>query len=773
MPTLQYPLQSPVVSAPPSPEPMPVVSENEPKVTKITNCKILRDHKIVEQDAIWIQAGKIIDPHKFFWYQKRLPDVVLDAKGLLVVPGFIETQINGAFGVDFSVPSDDTTYERDLMKVNQGLLKYGTTSYCPTIVSSSAQVYHRVLSHLKPRAGSAATGATVLGAHVEGPFINEARIGAHELKVLQNSAKNGYEDFKNVYGLEGATPEDQGELTKKSQNSVKIITCAPELDGIMESIPDLVKAGITVSVGHSMANTAQAENAVEKGATFITHLFNAMPQFHHRDPGVIGLLGSRPDLPRPYYGLICDGIHVHPNSVKIAYDSHPEGVILVTDAMSAMGLAPGNYQLGNMSVTKEEDRVYIEGTDTLAGRSEEVPEFQHQHHSHCRHGSSFDEVTTATEHARMAPASIPPGPTMTMTASMTETNSNTTTSTLGLLHTTASTNSTLDEKATLKPIATADTAPEADIATTFLSPPASAPASRKNILHRALVDLDRVFAQMGLFLSNAVVNSPLTSITTPRVTISAMRLVSFESMRPTIEVMDDAHIDDDFYVSNDGRNTLIPLDGRDTPDAPDTIVVVDTPSLVALSSHDPHNPPSGANEEKSAVGSSPLDQAAAAKVDLLGSDNHNKENDAGAEQDSSHTRLEEQQRKKDKEEEEQEKRGEKSNGAEKKTKPEKAASTSTTHTDDDLRCPYSSVITLDACIRNFIKFTNCSIIEALEAVTLHPATLLGIQDQKGVIKPGADADLVFLSDDLFVKRVFVAGEEVDLEAIDVQITEKF
>ncbi|KAF9550668.1 hypothetical protein EC957_011984 [Mortierella hygrophila] len=452
---MQYPValqtSSLSSSAPASPEPHTPIPENEPKVIKITNCKILRDHKIVEHDAIWIQGGKIIDPHKFFWYQKRLPDQVLDAGGLLVVPGFIEAQINGAFGVDFSVPSDPETYEKDLLLVNRGLLKYGTTSYCPTIVSSSASVYHKVLSHLKPRKGSAKTGATILGAHVEGPFINEARIGAHELKVLQASAKNGYADFKDVYGFEGETPEAQKKLSQENLNSVKIITCAPELEGIMESIPDLAKAGITISVGHSMANISQAEEAVQKGATFITHLFNAMPQFHHRDPGVIGLLGSRFDLPRPYYGLICDGIHVHPNSVKIAYDSHPEGVILVTDAMSAMGLAPGNYQLGNMNVTKEEDRVYIEGTDTLAG----------------------------------------------------------------------------------------------------------------------------------------------------------------------------------------------------------------------------------------------------------------------------------------------------------------------------------SVITLDACIRNFIQFTSCSLIEALEAVTLHPAVLLGIQETKGVIKPGADADLVFLSDDLFVKRVFVAGEEVDLDAIDVQVTEKF
>ena len=95
---MQYPVAlqtNALTSAPASPEPSTPISDNEPKVIKITNCKILRDHKIVEHDAIWIQGGKIIDPHKFFWYQKRLPDTVLDAGGLLVVPGFIEAQING------------------------------------------------------------------------------------------------------------------------------------------------------------------------------------------------------------------------------------------------------------------------------------------------------------------------------------------------------------------------------------------------------------------------------------------------------------------------------------------------------------------------------------------------------------------------------------------------------------------------------------------------------------------------------------------------------
>lgn len=95
---MQYPVALQLhnfISVPSSPEPNTPLPENTPKVIKITNCRVLKDHKIVEKDAIWIQDGKIIDPHKFFWYQKRLPDVVLDAEGLLVAPGFIEAQING------------------------------------------------------------------------------------------------------------------------------------------------------------------------------------------------------------------------------------------------------------------------------------------------------------------------------------------------------------------------------------------------------------------------------------------------------------------------------------------------------------------------------------------------------------------------------------------------------------------------------------------------------------------------------------------------------
>ncbi|KAG0371609.1 putative N-acetylglucosamine-6-phosphate deacetylase [Mortierella sp. AD032] len=619
---MQYPVALQLhnlISAPSSPEPKTIVPENTAKVIKITNCRVLRDSKIVDKDAIWIQDGKIIDPHKFFWYQKRLPDEVLDAEGLLVSPGFIETQINGAFGVDFSVPSDQDTYERDLTKVSRGLLKYGTTSYCPTIVSSSAAVYHKVLPFLKPRPGSSDSGASILGAHVEGPFINEARVGAHERKVLQASASNGYNDFKSVYGLEGATPEEQRKLNDEDLHSVKIITCAPELDGVMASIPDLVKAGITVSIGHSMANTSEAEKAVLQGATFITHLFNAMPQFHHRDPGVIGLLGSRLDLPRPYYGLICDGIHVHPNSVKIAYDSHPEGVILITDAMSAMGLSPGNYRLGNMNVSKEVDRVVVEGTNVLAGS--QTPVLTASHHRATKDAMRQQYTEKEQHHDFM-----------------------TITSNEGFLPT----------------------------------PPGSASLSPQKIMTSGIPSsLDQLPQPSSLdLLYNGFIDSTIWSSS-----------IVHSDVYEEHDVYDDC----EHYEGSGHSLRIISLSVSDTDDDGEV-----------------------------------YDRALSSSGDTTGED----EDSTSLQRISSPVLTD-------------------------------------VNNDGDLCCPSSSVITLDACMRNFIQFTSCSLVEALEAVTLHPAVLLGIQERKGVIKPGADADLVFLSDDLHVKRVFVAGEEVDLTSINV------
>ncbi|CAJ0754286.1 1867_t:CDS:2 [Entrophospora sp. SA101] len=262
---------------------------------KIINARLIHNHKIIENDVLFIQNGLIIDPQNHFFTKESSPDLVIDAKGLFVVPGFIDIQINGAFGVDFSQTSadfDEQKVKADLTKVSKGLLRTGCTSFIPTLISSEDHVYKNMLPLIGPRKGNLKNGAEILGSHVEGPFITPEKCGVHEkykFKVLSN----GFSDFENTYGSENI------------RNSIKLITVAPEVEGVLDNIERLVKSGITVSIGHSAATVVEAESAIKKGAKCITHLFNAMQQ---ANPGIIGLLGTT-CIKRPYYGVICDGIH--------------------------------------------------------------------------------------------------------------------------------------------------------------------------------------------------------------------------------------------------------------------------------------------------------------------------------------------------------------------------------------------------------------------------------------------------------------------------------
>lgn len=150
---------------------------------------------------------------------------------------------------------------------------------------------------------------------------------------------------------------------------IKIITLAPEQVSDANVIDELVKAGITVSLGHSMASLSDGERAVRHGATLITHLFNAMLPFHHRDPGLVGLLTSDQIPPGRivYFGIIADGVHTHSAALRIAYRTHPDGLILVTDAISALGLEDGIHHIGQLPLEVKQGRAFIAGTDTLCG----------------------------------------------------------------------------------------------------------------------------------------------------------------------------------------------------------------------------------------------------------------------------------------------------------------------------------------------------------------------------------------------------------------------
>ncbi|KAJ3108894.1 hexokinase A [Physocladia obscura] len=335
------------------------------KITKFTNCDILRNGKIIKDETLWLRGGKIVDPASLFYDFFDGPDEVvnLGEKKSLIVPGFLDLQINGYFGCDFA---ETENIDKNIDKVAKGLIKYGVTSFCPTLVSSHPETYHKVLPIISHKRGKFSGRAEVLGAHIEGPFLAEARKGAHDANALR-SAPNGYADLLECYG---PTFEEKGAIT--------ILTVAPELEGLHACIHDLQKrSDIIVSLGHTEASYKEAEAAVAAGATMVTHLFNAMEAFHHRDPGPVGLIGcslQNSAVEKPYYGIIADGVHADPSSVRIAYVAHPEGCILVTDAIAAAGVEGDNFMLGTMRIRRKSNvEVVIEGTNTLAGSVATMP----------------------------------------------------------------------------------------------------------------------------------------------------------------------------------------------------------------------------------------------------------------------------------------------------------------------------------------------------------------------------------------------------------------
>ncbi|CAH3187458.1 unnamed protein product [Porites evermanni] len=323
--------------------------DKRPKLYQFRNCRLLRDSEIITDD-LWVRDGKIIDPRIIFWEEQVKADVQIDCNNVIICPGFIDVQINGGFGVDFS--SDTDKLEEGLVTVAKGLLQHGVTSFCPTIVTSTQQSYNEILKTVKRTPGGE-NGAEILGAHLEGPFLNPDMKGAHKAHLMRQISTKGAQEMEDFYG---------------TLDHVSIVTLAPELAGEnMESIKQLVQRNIVVSIGHSAANEEIAEQAAKKGATFITHLFNAMLPFHHRDPGIVGLLTSY-DIPKPmFYGLIADGIHTHPTATRIAHRSHPRGLVLITDAIAALGLPPGLHKLGPMKVEIDHEKATLQGTNTLAG----------------------------------------------------------------------------------------------------------------------------------------------------------------------------------------------------------------------------------------------------------------------------------------------------------------------------------------------------------------------------------------------------------------------
>ncbi|KAM5342657.1 hypothetical protein ACJ41O_013623 [Fusarium nematophilum] len=338
-------------------------------ITKFTNCRLAQGDDLVCED-LWVSSltGTILSSQATFFDAGALPDRVIDLEGRIISPGLIDVQLNGAFGFNFStLPKDMAEYPKAVADVNRKLVSTGVTAYVPTLTSQKPVLYQSVLPFLRPgRSRIAQDGAESLGAHVEGPFLNPGKNGIHDVNVLQQA--NSFQDLEACYGAENLGA---------STTPIKKITLAPERGNMTELIPELTSRGIICSIGHSEATYEEASLAVASGATMITHLFNAMRPLHHRNPGIFGVLGIAETLllprRRPYFGIIADGIHLHPTAVNIAFNAHPDGFILVTDAMHLVGLPDAVYPWTNGDVdsriVKTGPTLHLEGTDKIAGSS--------------------------------------------------------------------------------------------------------------------------------------------------------------------------------------------------------------------------------------------------------------------------------------------------------------------------------------------------------------------------------------------------------------------
>src|SRR5437879_1915063 len=244
----------------------------------------------------------------------------------VAVPGFVDLQVNGFGGVDF-LDADADGYRR----AGEALLQTGVTAYLPTLITTpEAQLLPAMreapLDERRPR---------ILGMRLEGPFLSPNRLGTHEASARRDP------DAAMLDRLLAGGP-------------VRLMTLAPELPGADALIDELLERGVAVSLGHTDATAAQANAAFDRGARSVTHLFNAMRPFQHRDPGIVGAALARDDV---VVSIILDGIHLAPETSKTVWRAARGRMALVTDAITGAGVADGSYSLGNLDVHVHEGTV--------------------------------------------------------------------------------------------------------------------------------------------------------------------------------------------------------------------------------------------------------------------------------------------------------------------------------------------------------------------------------------------------------------------------------
>jgi len=307
-------------------------------VKALTNACVLTDNGFRERQTVVIRAGLIHAVMDDSDFDLQGPDV-RDIDGQLLLPGFIDVQVNGGGGVLFNdAPSVDT-----IRSIGAAHRKFGTTGFLPTLISDDLDKVAKAIAATDEAIEEGVPG--LLGIHIEGPFLNAEKKGVHDASKFR------------------VLDADSVALLSSLQNGKTMVTLAPEVTS-PDLIRRLVDAGVIVAAGHTNASYEEIGVALDSGLSGFTHLFNAMSPLTSRAPGVVG---AALDDEQSWCGLIVDGHHVHPATMRIALASKARGrCVLVTDAMPSVGAASKEFEL-NGQVISAADGKCVTADGTLAG----------------------------------------------------------------------------------------------------------------------------------------------------------------------------------------------------------------------------------------------------------------------------------------------------------------------------------------------------------------------------------------------------------------------
>ena len=300
----------------------------------LKNADVVLPGREVSKLSVLIEDGKIAS------LEGGHADEEIDLAGATLLPGFIDVHIHGAVGIDVM-----DAKPADLQKVSEYLASQGVTSWLPTFVPASDENYASAVMAISE--AMTGPGAQILGVHYEGPFVSTAQCGALHTEY-----------FKTYSG-----PEDLNSLPLPD-NSVRMITLAPEVSGGIELIRELKARGWVISIGHTRADLKVLDEAGDAGARHMTHFMNAMAPLHHRSPGPIAWGLSREDVT---FDLIADGIHLDPFMLRLLLKvKGSRGISLISDAIAAAGKGDGDYNIWGETITVKNGRT-ANASGSIAG----------------------------------------------------------------------------------------------------------------------------------------------------------------------------------------------------------------------------------------------------------------------------------------------------------------------------------------------------------------------------------------------------------------------